>query len=72
VGSRATQVGQEVLAAFRGAGEAESGGLGGGGDQGQVQVGLADVNACAEHGLSPLGRGRWPPDPVGRPCGCGP
>jgi hypothetical protein len=38
------QGGQEGLAAFRGVGEAKSGGLGGGGDQGQVQVGLADVN----------------------------
>jgi len=50
------QGGQEGLAAFRGVGEAKSGGLGGGGDQGQVQVGLADVNACAEHGPSPLDR----------------
>jgi len=50
------QGGQEGLAAFRGVGEAKSGGLSGGGDQGQVQVGLADVNACAEHGPSPLGK----------------
>ncbi len=58
--------GEEGLAAFRGVGEAEAGGLGGAGGQGQVQVGLADVDTRAEHGLSPLGRLR---EVATRPCG---
>ena len=50
-GAEVGESGEEGLAAFRGVGEAVADGLGGAGDQGQV--GLADVNTCAEHGLSP-------------------
>lgn len=58
--------GEEGLTAFRGVGEAEAGGFGGVGDEGQVQVGFADVNAGEGHGLSPFGNLR---EVATRPCG---